>query len=210
MRLPAVTKAITAVTKGASGPSWRSRTPKETEAMGTTVKEEGIKTTKVSKEMTEVEDRTCVVDIETLSFRPASGGRLQTARRGRRFIPGNIRMKQWTGKVKDTDLDSERGDADITIDNSPYNEWLAAQGLLCLSDDQPEEGYISKLHADSKKDKNSDDIKDPIKDDLTKEKSNDSTDEIENSDLTNQEEDILKKDDSMEKKTNWKGKWEYT
>ena len=77
-----------------------------------------------------------VVDIETLTFRPASGGRLQTARRGRTFIPGNIRMKQWTGKVKDTDLDSERGDADITIDNSPYNEWLAAQGLLCLSEDK--------------------------------------------------------------------------
>ena len=50
-------------------------------------------------------------------------------------------MKQWTGKVKDTDLDSERGDADITTDNGPFNEWLAAQGLLCLSDDQPKEGY---------------------------------------------------------------------
>ena len=61
--------------------------------------------------MTEVEDRTCVVDIETLTFRPASCGQLQMARRGRRFILGNIRMKQWTGKVKDTDLDS---DADIT------------------------------------------------------------------------------------------------
>ena len=151
--------------------------------------------------MTEVEDRTCVIDIETLTFRPASGGWLQMARRGRRFIPRNIRMKQWTGKVKDTDLDSERGDADITIDNSPYNEWLAAQGLLCLSDDQPKEGDICNLHADSKKDKNSDDNKDQVKDDLTKEKSNDSTDEIENSDLTNQEEDNLKKDDSMEKKT---------
>ena len=78
---------------------------------------------------------------------------------------------------------------------------MAAQGLLCLSDDQPKEGYICNLHADSKKDKNSDDNKDQVKDDLTKEKSNDSTDEIENSDLTNQEEDNLKKDDSMEKKT---------
>ena len=152
--------------------------------------------------MTEVEDRTCIVDIETLTFRPASGGWLQTARRGRRFIPGNIRMKQWTGNVKDTDLDSERGDAVITINNSPYNEWLAAQGLLCLSDDQPKEGDIRNLHADSKKDKNSDDNKDQVKDDLTKEKSNDSTDETENSDLTNQEEDNLKKDDSTEKKDN--------
>ena len=67
--------------------------------------------------------------------------------------------------------------------------------------DQPKEGYICKLHADSKKDKNSDDNKDQVKDDLTKEKSNDSTDEIENSDFTNQEEDNLKKDDSTEKKT---------
>ena len=104
--------------------------------------------------MTEVEHRTCVIDIETLTFRPASGGWLQMARRGRRFIPGNIGMKQWTQKVKDTDLDSEKGDADITIDNSLYNEWLAAQGILCLSDDQSKEGYICNLHADSKKDKN--------------------------------------------------------
>ena len=103
--------------------------------------------------------------------------------------------------MKDTDLDSERGNVDITIDNSSYNEWLAAQGLLCLSDDQPKEGDICNLHADSKKDKNSDDTKDQVEDDLTKEKSNDSTDEIENSDLTNQEEDNLKKDDSMEKET---------
>ena len=103
-------------------------------------------------------------------------------------------MKQWTGKVKDTDLDSERGDADITIGNSPYNDWLAAQGLLCLSNDQPKEDYTCNLHADSKKDKNSDDNKDQVKDDLTKEKSNDSKDEIENSDFTNQDEDNLKKD----------------
>ena len=150
--------------------------------------------------MTEVEDRTCVIDIETLTFRPASGGWLQMARRGRRFIPGNIRIKQLTGKVKHTDLDSERGDADITIDNSPYNEWLAAQGLLCLYDNQPKEGYICNLHADFKKDKNSDDNKDQVKNDLTKEKTNDSTDEIENSDFTNQEEDNIKKDDSMEKR----------
>ena len=57
------------------------------------------------------------------------------------------------------------------------------------------------LNLYSKKDKNSDDNKDQVKDDLIKEKSNDSTDEIENSDFTNQEEDNLKKDDLMEKKT---------
>ena len=61
---------------------------------------------------------------------------------------------------------------------------------------------ICNLHADPKKDKNSDDNKDQVKDDLTKEKSNDSTDEIENNDFTNQEEDNLKIDDSTEKKGN--------
>ena len=103
--------------------------------------------------MTEIEDSKCVVDIQTLSFRPTSGEWLQMARRGKRFIPGNIRRRQWTGKVKDTELDSERGDVDITIDNSPYNEWLAVQGLLNLSEDQSKEGDICNLHGDSNKDK---------------------------------------------------------
>ena len=50
--------------------------------------------------MPEIDNRKCVVDIETLTFKPAHGERLQTARRGKRFIHGNIR-RQLTGKVKE-------------------------------------------------------------------------------------------------------------
>ena len=73
------------------------------------------------------------VHVETL-FRPITGQRLPTARWGKKFIPGNMEIrKQWTCRVAPK---GEVCDADIPIDNSPYNEWLAAQGLLNLSDDQ--------------------------------------------------------------------------
>ena len=93
-------------------------------------------------------EKQCVVDIETLSFRPASGQQLQTARRGKKFTPGNFTRKQWTGRVA-----GNRNDADVELDNTPYNEWLAAQGLLNLSEDQPKQGDIRKLREDSKKKK---------------------------------------------------------
>ena len=96
----------------------------------------------------EIMDKQCVVDIETLSFRPASGQRLQTARRGKKFTPGNFTRKQWTGRAA-----GDRNDADVELDNTPYNEWLAAQGLVNLSEDQPKQGDIRKLHEDSKKKK---------------------------------------------------------
>ena len=152
--------------------------------------------------MPEIDDRQCVVDIETLTFKPAHGEQLQMARRGKRFIPGNLRRSQWTGKVKDTELKTEGGDADITIDNSAYNEWLAAQGLLNLCKDQPKEGYIHNLHSDSKKDKGkSDDHKEDKQNvDLTKEKSKGEK-SIDNTDEINQGKANLNKDDSMEKNT---------
>ena len=98
----------------------------------------------------EIMEKQCVVDIETLSFRPASGQRLQTARRGKKFTPGNFTRKQWTGRVA-----GDRNDADVELDNTPYNEWLAGQGLLNLSEDQPKQGDIHKLHEESKKKKES-------------------------------------------------------
>ena len=96
----------------------------------------------------EIIEKQCVVDIETLSFRPASGQQLQTARRGKKFTPGNFTRKQWTGRVA-----GDRNDADVELDNTPYNEWLAAQGLLNLSEDQPKQGDICKLREGSKKKK---------------------------------------------------------
>ena len=153
--------------------------------------------------MPEIDDRQCVIDIETLTFKPAHGEQLQTARRGKRFIPENLRS-QWTGKVKDTELNTEGGDADITIDNSPYNEWLAAQGLLNLCKDQPKEGYIHNLHGDLKKDKGKSDDHKHEEDkqivDLTKEQS-EGEKSIDNTDEINQGKANLNKDDSMEKNT---------
>ena len=97
-----------------------------------------------------------VVNIETLSFQPASGQQLQTAQRGKPFKPGNLRW--WDGgrgrtkyQPKDSSLDAdnilEKGDDDIIVDEqTTYNEWLAAQGLVGLSEDQPSKGDIRKLH----------------------------------------------------------------
>ena len=99
-----------------------------------------------------------VVDIETLSFQPASGQQLQTAQRGKPFKPGNLRgwgggrgVMKYKPTFKDSSLDAdnilEKGDDDIIVDEqTAYNEWLAAQGLVGLSEDQPLKGKICKLH----------------------------------------------------------------
>ena len=110
-----------------------------TQASETVVKQEKVPVS----EHHEICDKKLVVDIETLSFRPAAGQRLQTARRGKKFIPGNVAIC-WTGRV------SAKGDAVNEIDDSLYNELLAAQSLVHLSKDQPKEGDICNLHADSK------------------------------------------------------------
>ena len=99
------------------------------------------------------------MDVETLSFRPADG-RLQTARRGRPFVPGNLRGRHRGGvwvinivKILNLmmllvdDKGSGKGDDEIeTDDKTSYNEWLAAQGLVKLCADQPKQGDICKLH----------------------------------------------------------------
>ena len=150
MRLPGITKAVAAVTKGKKTSS--SPHPVKDTVVATSTRETGkIKEEKFDDKVSveqEIMEKQCVVDIETLSFRPASGQRLQTARRGKKFTPGNFTRKQWTGRVG-----GDRNDADVRLDNTPYNEWLAAQGLLNLSEDQPKQGDIRKLHEDSKKKK---------------------------------------------------------
>ena len=99
-----------------------------------------------------------VVDIEVLSFRPAAGQQLQTAGRGKPFKPGNLGgqgggrgVTKYKHTVKDSSLDADntlvKGDDDIILDEkTTYNEWLAAQGLVRLSEDQPSKGEIHKLH----------------------------------------------------------------
>ena len=53
--------------------------------------------------------------------------------------------------VKDSSLDADnilvKGDDDVIVDEkTTYNEWLVVQGLVRLSEDQPLEGEIRKLH----------------------------------------------------------------
>ena len=99
-----------------------------------------------------------VVDIETLSFQPASGQQLQTAQRRKPFKPGNLcgwgggrGVMKYKPTFKDSSLDAdnilEKGDDDIIVDEqATYNEWLAVQGLVGLSEDQLSKGEIRKLH----------------------------------------------------------------
>ena len=134
---------------------------------------------------------------------------LQTARGGKKFIPGNA-ARCWTGRV------SAKGYEINEIDASPYNELLAAQSLVHLSEDQPKEGDICNLHADSKlKQKSGDKKYDHLKgDDFTneenvmagksevelKDNSSDRKQDNVKSDFTNQENVSVTKDDSEEKK----------
>ena len=60
-------------------------------------------------------------------------------------------MTKYKPTVKDSSLDADntlvKGDYDIILDEkTTYNEWLAMQGLVGLSEDQPSEGEIHKLH----------------------------------------------------------------
>ena len=106
-----------------------------------------------------------VVNVDTLTFRPADGSRLQTARRGRPFTPGNLCSRGWAKGIGrgvlqneaafkdkisvDTDDSKKDGIDDdniLTDESTLYNEWLAAQGLVGLSGEQPAHGDIRKLH----------------------------------------------------------------
>ena len=206
VKLPAVTKAIATVTKAVTPSSRQSgRSAKVTQARETVVKQEQVP----ESEHHEIHDKKLVVDLETLSFRPPVGQRLQTARRGKKFIPGNV-ARCWTGRV------SAKGDEVNEIDASPYNELLAAQILVHLSEDQPKEGDICKLHADSKlKQKSGDKNYDHLKgDDFTneenvmagksevelKDNSSDKKQDNVKGHFTNQENVSVTKDDSEEKK----------
>ena len=98
------------------------------------------------------------VDVETLSFKPVFGGRLQTARRGVPFTPGNIcgwargrgrggNRIQGAFINKEDVASTSKGDDEVIVEEgTTYNEWLAAQGLIDLKSDQPKSGSIHKLH----------------------------------------------------------------
>ena len=95
-------KAVAKVTKGIKTSS-RPHLVKDTVAASSTPETGKIKKEKVDDKVSvawEIKDKKCVVDIETLSFRPASGQQLQTDRQGKKFTPGNFTRKQWTGMVE--------------------------------------------------------------------------------------------------------------
>ena len=163
LKLPALKKAV-------STTSSRMRTSKRKAACGEDGKDvqqlEDVKPLIVPREgQVYGTPQKLVVNVETLTFRPGDGSRLQTARRGRPFTPQNLRGR---GRAKgigrdvlqneaafmdkisvDTD-DSEKdviGDDNIVTDESTsYNEWLAVQGLVGLSGEQPAHGDIHELH----------------------------------------------------------------
>ena len=74
--------------------------------------------------------------------------------------------KRYEGAVQDqsyVDVDESKedviGDDDILTDESTlYNEWLAAQGLVGLSEDQPSHGDIRKFHTKASGEASADNI----------------------------------------------------
>ena len=159
LKLPALKKAMTAT-------SSRMRSSKNKNEMGgkegkrITVEEEikeKIKPLIIHKSgLVDGTPEKLVVDVETLSFKPILGGRLQTARRGVPFTPGNIRgwgrgrggNRIWGAFInKEHVARTSKGDDEVIVEEgTTYNEWLATQGLIDLKSDQPKSGSIHKLH----------------------------------------------------------------
>ena len=139
MNLPALKKAIVTATS-------RSQSSRRKQG-GNNAKDkeevEEIKPLIVRKKVKEAHIKTSekelVVDVETLSFRPADG-RLQTARRGRPWVPGNLRGHHRGGGrglgykcsqniasdvISVDDEGSGKGDDEIETDNqTSYNECI--------------------------------------------------------------------------------------
>ena len=162
MNLPALKKAVVTATsrsrssRGKQGGN-NAKDKEEVEEIKPLIEHKKVKKAHIKKSEKEL-----VVDVETLSFRPADG-RLQTARRGRPWVPGNLRGHHRGGGrglgykrsqniesddvISVDDEGSGKGDDEIeTDDKTSYNEWLAAQGLVKLCADQPKQGDIHKLH----------------------------------------------------------------
>ena len=161
LKLPALKKAVTAT-------SSRMRSSKNKNEMGgkegkqITVKEEikeEIKPLIIHKSgLVDGTPEKLVVDVETLSFKPVLGGRLQTARRGVPFTPGNIHgwgrgrgrdgnRTQGAFINKEAVASTAKGDDEVIVEEgTTYNGWLATQGLIDLKSDQPKSGSIHKLH----------------------------------------------------------------
>ena len=173
VKWPALNKAVAMATS-------RSRTSKrkqKEEDKQQLTEDEDIKPLIVCKNIKKLyikkSEKELVVDVETLTFRPAEG-RLQTARRGRPFMPGNLHghhrggglgggvavgtSSESIGTILEITVDdnTKGDDAVKTDDSTNYNEWLAAQRLVGLSLDRPKEGDIRKLH--EKENKSQDNI----------------------------------------------------
>ena len=162
MNLPALKKAIVTATS-------RSRSSRGKQGGNNAKDKEEVEEIKplivhkkVEKAHIKKSEKELVVDVETLSFRPADG-RLQTARRGRSFVPGNLHGccrggGRGLGYKRSQNIESDdvisvddessgKGDDEIeTDDKTSYNEWLAAQGLVKLCADQLKQGDIRKLY----------------------------------------------------------------
>ena len=162
LKLPALKKAMTA-TSSRMRSSQHEKEKGGKEGKQITVKEEikeDIKPLIIPKSgPIDGTPEQLVVNVETLTFKPVHGGRLQTARRSVPFTPGNIggqgRGRGRGGnrgggavmnKGENVPNTIEGDDEVIVEEGTTYNEWLAAQGLINLKSYQPSSGSICKLH----------------------------------------------------------------
>ena len=148
MNLPALKKAIVTATS-------RSRNSRGKQGGNNTKDKEEVEEIKplivrkkVEKAHIKNSEKELVVDVETLSFRPADG-RLQTARRGRPFMPGNLHGHHRGGgrgsgykhsqniesddAISVDDEGSGKGDDEIeTDDNTSYARFFCLFLWLCI------------------------------------------------------------------------------
>ena len=120
LKLPALKKAV-------STTSSRMRTSKRKAACGEDRKDmqqlEDVKPLIVPREgQVYGTPQKLVVNVETLTFRPVDGSRLQTARRGRPFTPGNL---HGGGRAKGID----RG---VLQNEAAFKDKISVEFLLIL------------------------------------------------------------------------------
>ena len=72
--------------------------------------------------------------------------------------------------VADVKPDIIGDDKIVTDDTTTHNEWIAAQGLVSLSDDQPSHGSIHKIHKKMSETESQDNVSKSQSDVVTKDK----------------------------------------
>ena len=136
--------------------------------------------------------------MEVLKLKPASAPKIQKARCGKPFTPGNHHgqkrndlpaqpkvcekldnlekcednksVTKQSEQKEHEQKKSHQGDASVELDDTPYKEWLAAQGLIKLKNEGANIHKIDDLVKGTKKDESAkgDDVIDSKEDDGAK------------------------------------------